>query len=328
MKSIYTLLPVDLALFDGAAGASGSAGAAAGAGDGAGAEGAQGGTQAQPSPTRKAKAGGLADVVYGKQAASAAQGSDAGSKTEGAQTPPAQEDRQAKFRELISGEYKDLYTADTQRIISRRYKDYKDLQDRLESQRPVIDQLMQRYKIADGDVGALQKALDSDDTLYAAEAESSGMSVQQYREYARLQRENARMKLDEQRSEAELQTRAQVQKWVSESEQVKQAYPGFDLAAESQDPQFIGMLKAGVPMQHAYEVMHLGDIKTGAAASAAKAAETNVVQSIRAKGARPAENGTSSQSSAYTYKTDVRKLTKADRAEIARRVERGEKIEF
>lgn len=55
--------------------------------------------------------------------------------------------------------------------------------------------------------------------------------------------------------------------------------------------------------------------------------EQAVIQNIRAKGTRPTENGISSQS-AFTIKDDVSKLTKADRAAIAKRVARGEIIEF
>ena len=61
--------------------------------------------------------------------------------------------------------------------------------------------------------------------------------------------------------------------------------------------------------------------------SAARAAEKQVVDTIRAKGARPAENGTAAQS-AFTVKDDVSKLTREDRAEIARRAARGDSISF
>jgi len=55
--------------------------------------------------------------------------------------------------------------------------------------------------------------------------------------------------------------------------------------------------------------------------------EQKLTNKIRANGARPTENGTSSQSS-IAVKSDVSQLTKADLAEINRRVSRGEKIRF
>ena len=55
--------------------------------------------------------------------------------------------------------------------------------------------------------------------------------------------------------------------------------------------------------------------------------EQLVTDNIRAKGSRPLENGTSQQG-AFIVKNDVNALTKEDRAEIARRVRRGEVISF
>ena len=72
--------------------------------------------------------------------------------------------------------------------------------------------------------------------------------------------------------------------------------------------------------------VHLGDGVLDLAAQA-KATEKQVVDGIRAKGARPQENGTTSQG-AFIVKDDVSKLSKRDRAEIIRRAARGEHIEF
>ena len=118
-----------------------------------------------------------------------------------------------------------------------------------------------------------------------------------------------------------------MQRWMAESEPVKSVYGSFDLGKEVQNPQFLSMLKAGVPVQHAYEVVHMDEIKAGIAKMQAQATEKQVVAGIRAKGARPQENGVSSQS-AFTVKDDVSKLTKKDRAEAVRRALRGEHIEF
>ena len=119
----------------------------------------------------------------------------------------------------------------------------------------------------------------------------------------------------------------QVQKWRGEAEQMKALYPGFDLETESRDPQFLSMLRFGVPVQTAYEVLHMEEIKTGIAQMTARATEKQVVDGIRAKGVRPQENGTAAQSG-FTIRDDVHKLTKKDRAEMARRAARGEKITF
>ena len=80
-------------------------------------------------------------------------------------------------------------------------------------------------------------------------------------------------------------------------------------------------------MQKSYELVHMEEIKEAAARAAAQTAGEQVVAKIKSKASRPLENGTSSQSAVIT-KSDVHGLSRADRAEIARRAQRGEKIRF
>ena len=317
-------LPVCLCLFDGGAGA-----AASGAGAGAEGDGSQGGSQAAPASTRRGTSGEYENVRFGKQDAPAQAGAPAG--PDGQQQPPdaggekeagvqttsdTMEERKRAFQELINGEYKDLYTQETRSLEQLRDKT-----------QPVIDMLMQRYKIADGDLGKLTKAVENDDAYWSQAAEEAGMEVEQYKQFQRLQRENAQLRRAQRQRQGQQAAQQQLQRWFTEGEQVRALYPGFDLGKESKNPQFLSMLRAGVPVQTAYEVIHMDDIKAGVAQTTARRTEKQVVDGIRAKGSRPPENGTSSQS-AFTVKDDPSKWTKQDRAEIARRVARGETIKL
>lgn len=336
MKHSDILLDVSLRLFDGEGGA-----AAPAAGEGAAVDGNKGGSQASPAPTRRGKSGGFQNVLFGKQGdeptaagdepgpEGKAQPSAAGKGKEGdvVTTSNTLEDRRKAFQELVNGEYKDIYTEETQRIIDRRFREARNLEERAAKQQPVIDMLMQRYKIADGDLGKLAAAVENDNAYWSEAAEEAGMSVEQYKQFQRLKRENEALLRAQRMRQNQQAAQQQLQKWYSEGEQVKAVYPDFDLGAESKNPQFISMLKAGVPVQHAYEVIHMDEIKAGVAQSTARQTEKQVVDGIRAKGNRPAENGTSSQS-AFTVKDDPHKWTKQDRAEVARRVARGETIKL
>lgn len=341
MKS-ENLLNIRLDLFDGGAAAGGDgAGAAAPASQNG--DGAKGGSQASPGSTRRGKSGEFQNVLFGKQSAPAAAGEGGGQ--EGQQqssvagsdkdkqpgvttTSDTLEARRKAFQDLVnSEEYKDIYTEETQRIINRRFRETQNLEQQVARNQPLIDMLMQRYKISDGDIGKLTAAIENDDAYWSEAAEEAGMSVEQYKQFQKLQRENAALMRDQQQRRSQQAAQQQLQKWYGEAEQVKGVYPSFDLNAEVKNQQFLSMLKSGVPMQHAYEVVHLDDIKAGVAKMQAKATERQVVDGIRAKGARPQENGTTSQS-AFTVKDDVSKLTKSERAEIARRVARGEIIKF
>lgn len=341
MKS-ENLLNIRLDLFDGGAAAGGDgAGAAAPASQNG--DGAKGGSQAAPGSTRRGKSGEFQNVLFGKQSAPAAAGEGGGqdgqqqSSVAGSDkdkqpgvttTSDTLEARRKAFQDLVnSEEYKDIYTEETQRIINRRFRETQNLEQQVARNQPLIDMLMQRYKISDGDIGKLTAAIENDDAYWSEAAEEAGMSVEQYKQFQKLQRENAALMRDQQQRRSQQAAQQQLQKWYGEAEQVKGVYPSFDLNAEVKNQQFLSMLKSGVPMQHAYEVVHLDDIKAGVAKMQAKATERQVVDGIRAKGARPQENGTTSQS-AFTVKDDVSKLTKSERAEIARRVARGEIIKF
>lgn len=324
------LLDAILDLFDGDGGA-----AAPAAGEGAAGDGNKGGPQAAPAPTRRGRSGEYQNVRFGKQEDPAAAGGPDGA---GAQQQPSAagkgkevttsntlEDKRRAFQELVSGEYKDIYTEETQRIIDRRFRETKNLEERAARQQPIVDMLMQRYKIADGDLGKLAAAVENDDAYWSEAAEEAGMSVEQYKQFQKLQRENAALLREQKARRSQQAAQQQLQKWYSEGEQVKAAYPDFDLGAECKNPQFLSMLKAGVPVRLAYEVLHMDAIKAGVAQDTARQTEKQVVDGIRAKGARPAEAGTSPKSS-FVVKDDPSKWTKKDRAEIARRVAMGETI--
>ena len=300
----------------------------------------QGETQASPASTRRGKSGEYQNVIFGKQAKPAEAGeggdpegqqrsSDAGSdnKPDASTTSNTLEAKRRAFQDLVNGEYKDIYTEETQRIIDRRFRETRNLEQQVGQYQPVIDMLMQRYQIGDGDMGKLSQAIENDDAYWSEAAEEAGMSVEQYKQFQKLQRENEALLRQQRQRQNDQRAQQQLQQWYGEAEQVKGLYPSFDLNAEVKNPQFLSMLRAGVPVQHAYEVVHMDQIKAGVAAMQAKATEKQVVDGIRAKGARPQENGTTSQG-AFIVKDDVSKLSKRDRAEIIRRAARGEHIEF
>ena len=237
------------------------------------------------------------------------------------------EDKRRAYRAMVDGEYKDQYTEDTQRIIDRRFRETKNLEAQLSQQKPILDMLMQRYKIGDGDLSKLSAAIENDDAYWSEAAEEAGMSVEQYKQFQKLQRENLALRQAQRQRQSQQAAQQQLQKWYGEAEQMKADYPEFDLAAESKDHQFLSMLRSGVPVRLAYEVKHMDEIKAGVAQNTAKATEKQVVEGIRAKGARPAENGTSSQS-AFVVKDDPSQWTKKDRAEVVKRAARGEKIKL
>lgn len=341
----YQLLDITLSLFDGGAAGgegTGSAGSESPQGERGIRNAAQpqtaaqtGESKASPADAGRGKTG--EKVLYGKQTAESGgevkpegtegQAPDAGEKVGTITTSDTLEERKKRYRDLVNGEFKDLYTEDTQRIIDRRFRETRILEERLGKSQPIIDMLMDRYKIADGDPAKLQRALDEDNDLWEKAADEAGMSVEQYKRLQKLQRDNKALLAEREERRTREAVDRQTQQWLREAQDMRELYPHFDLGVEMQSRQFMSMLKSGVPVKTAYEVVHMEEIKLAVEQSAARAAEKQVVDGIRAKGMRPAENGTAAQSG-FTVKDDVSKLTKKDRAEIARRVNRGEKITF
>lgn len=320
-------VPMALNLFEGEDGTA-TAGAAPAA--------SQGEANGAPASTRQARKSGEYDnVVFGKQPqqTATAQGeSEAKQPTESKNsaiqsTSNALNEKKAQWRELVEGEYKDMYTQDTQRIINERFRETKRLQETVDGYQPIIDVLSQRYGVTDGDMTKLAEKINNDTAYWSEAAEEAGLTVEQYKEMQRLQRENKALLEAQQQRQRQESVNRQMQQWYAEADALKAKMPGFDLTAETRDQRFISMLRSGVPMEHAYKVLHMDEMMQNAMQTTAAQTEQRVTDNIRARGARPAEAGITAQSG-YTVKDDVTKLTKKDRAEIARRAARGESISF
>lgn len=263
----------------------------------------------------------LSDVKYGIQ-----DDGDTGAQTANAQTEPTV-DRNAEFEKLIKGEYKDLYDARVQDTIQKRLKGSKETVDKYNALMPTIETLAKKYGVKADDIDALNKAIEDDDAYYEDEALEKGITVEQLKEIRKMERENADLKRQMNEANQRESANRLYAQWMDQAESTKSVYPTFDLEQEMQNPQFVNLLRSNVDVRTAYEVLHKDDIIPAAMQFTAKTVEQKLTNKIIANGSRPSENGMNSQS-ATVVKSDVSQLTKADRQEIIRRVQRGEKIRF
>ena len=293
----------------------------AGGGDGGtGAEGASGETAVAAVPQRKgAKANPLANVVYGKQEAEEA---TPAAKVESVET----EDRNAKYEAFIK-EHKDLDDARIQNIVQKRLKSSKETVDKYNALTPTLEALGKKYGVDPTDIEALNRAIEEDDSYYEEEALEKGMTVQQLKEVRKMERENADLKRQMEEQNRKENANKLYARWMNEADETKKIYPSFNLQAEMQNPRFTDLLRSNIDVRTAYEVLHKDEIIPAAMQFTAKAVEQKLTNKMIANGARPVENGNSSQGATVT-KSDVSQLSKEDRAEIIRRVARGEKIRF
>lgn len=296
----------------------------AGAGDGGTtAEGTKGVTAAAALPQTKGVKNPLADVKYGIQETEEVPAAEEPKAAEAAQP-----DRKAKFEEMIKGEFKDLYDERLQDTLSKRLKGLNQTAEKYNSLSPTLELLARKYGISDpSDIAALNKAIEEDDSYFEDEAMEKGISVEQLKQIRKMERENADLKRQMQEQEQHENANKLYAAWMEQSDATRQTYPTFDLKTEMANPRFVDLLRSNIDVKTAYEVIHKDEIIPAAMQFAAQKVEEKVANKIKAGGARPSENGMSSQSAAVV-KSDVSQLSKEDRQEIIRRVQRGERIRF
>lgn len=99
-----------------------------------------------------------------------------------------------------------------------------------------------------------------------------------------------------------------------EAGEVQKQYPTFSLEQELRDQHFRSLVEGGMALRSAYEICHGEELLTG-------------LREQLSAAARPRENGMGGQAASHVI-ADVAGLTRAQRREIIRRVQRGEMIRF
>ena len=219
----------------------------------------------------------------GVMAAAAAQ------QTAGGKAAPAAGERNEEYRRLIQGEYKELFDADVHNILHRRLKKSEETIKSFELLAPALRVLAKKYGIDEDDAQALAAAI--------------------LRDFDPAKRDG--------------QVRAQYEKWLGEAAEAKESYPEFELEAELCDEEFRSLLKSGVPVKGAYELIHRQELLDGYT----KKLEESITKRILAGTLRPKENAISGYSGAAVV-SDVAHMSKGARRDLIRRVRQGERIEL
>ena len=179
---------------------------------------------------------------------------------------------------------------------------------------------------------AVKNGKVKNDAYYETLAAEKGISVKTAREMDRMEGELQRANAEKQRAEqmraaAEHQQRvAAVQaQWQAEAERLQQKYPSFALDEVLNNPAVADMIRRGIGLEAAYRAAYFDQLMENQTALTAKQVEQGVAARIQQRGQRPTENGVRPGGAAET-KVDVEHMTRAQRAELARRARRGERI--
>ncbi len=247
------------------------------------------------------------------------------SSTEGT----SDDDDYQKFRE----KYKDRIGEDIQSAIQRRFKNQESFENDYNDLVNGLAPLFYKYGIDSSDVTGLLDALSKDDSLLEDVAYDRGLTPEAAKEQIFNQQELSRMKREIQAYETEkMEQQARkdaydtYNKWVAEADALKKLYPSFDLATELESEDFRNDLVSGKSLQKVYEAAHLSEILQGAIQTAYGKGQEVYANNIRARGMRPAENGT--RTGTVNVKKSAKDLTDKDIDAILRRAKQGEIISF
>ena len=269
-----------------------------------------------------AEAGDAADE--GGRDAAGQQGREAETAGEQSQAAPDEKARKAAWKQAVQ-QHKDLYDQEVQSIVQKRLGKYKGMEEQMEKLSPMLRLMQQRYGVQN--VEDLARAVMNDNAYYEDEASRHGMDVETFKQLEMTRMENQRLREQQEASERDRQTAQKMLGWRQAEAELKKVFPDFSLDAEieSSNGEMFRLLESGVPMDHAYKVLHMDELMQGTLAGAVQRTQQRTLETIAARGMRPAENGVG-MSAERAGKFDISKLSRAKMEELERRSARGERI--
>ena len=225
------------------------------------------------------------------------------------------------FEELIKGEYKEDYKRHMDNAINKRFRSYAKRDEEYKAKDNVLGLIARRYGVDPNNPEAITNAILNDDTYYEKAALENGNSIEAQKQLEKLNMETMTL-----RQQVEQQRQRDFWNDVErQANEFKANFPVFDFGMEYDNNEtFREYINAGVKVKDAFMLVHGDEIRERAIAAAVEKTKENMSKDIAA-GARPAENGTSSQAAAVT-KTDYSKLKLNDLKKIEKMLDEGKQI--
>lgn len=248
-------------------------------------------------------------------------------------TDPAE--KRKAFGQLMQGEYAAEFEEALQRASEMAVQNVLDNP----AVKGLMDALGEAYGIdvqSADNLAALTEAVKNgkvkNDEYYETLAAERGISVKTAREMDRMESELQRANAEKQRAEqvrqaAEHQQRAAAVRaqWEAEAARLKVKYPAFELDKVLNNPSVADMIRRGIGLEAAYRAAYFDQLMEASTARTAQQVEQGVTARIQQRAQRPAENGVH-PGGAAEMKVDVAHMTAKQRAELAKRARRGERI--
>lgn len=216
--------------------------------------------------------GGDASAVLDKDKAE--DGRDVGADENG--TEISKEQERAEYDRLIRTRFKEFYTEDTQRMINRRFRKYKELEERVREAEENAETVTKR--LTDGE-------------LFEEIKRSAGEIAEGLAE-----------------------------RFCGLSEDISKESESFITLAR------LALEEGKISLNDAYKLSHFDDILAIEAKRVARETEEKVLADITSRKRRPAENAVRTRVTGGAV--DTARLTREERASLAKRAANGEKIRF
>ncbi len=245
-------------------------------------------------------------------------------------TPDQSADRAENYARF-KADFKAEYDADVQNIVQKRLANasrrIQEADTYRQNTQGILDALAAKYGVDAGSPEEILNAVNDDDSLYEQAAYDRGMSVDTYKEFRRLELENRRYREAAEAEQQQHYVQQIMSRWEQQADEVRQVYPDFNLNNEMNNPNFSKLMRSGVDVRTAFEIVHKDEIIPAAMHIAARNAAEGISNSVEANGRRPVENGLGGQQAVVTG-VDPAKLTPEQMEDLKERARRGEIITF
>lgn len=241
----------------------------------------------------------------------------------------AEQSQVETFDDLIKGRYKQDFDAKVQSIINKRFKGAREAEASMNKLSQGISALGTYYGLdaeSPDFLDSLNSKIMDDEKLYEKEASERGMNVEDVKRIRRMEQENRALKMQNMREKEERQREEFYRGVINQVPEVQKIYPQFDVDAEMANEQFFNLVRNGVGLRNAYEVIHSSELQAARDAIIAQKAQEQLSNSVRANGMRPNEVEHSNASDFGGR--DIKSMTRSEIKQIIRRAERGEVVKF
>ena len=212
----------------------------------------------------------------------------------------------------VKKKFAKFYGEDVGNAVKDRFKNQADVRQELDGLQPMLQVLME--KSGAGSVDELKNLIMNDDSRFEEAAEEAGMTVEQYKHMKQLEDEHDRREAEDRHRAQQQMLQQHVSSIRQQAQELQKMFPGFNLDAEMQNPDFIKLTQpGGISVKQAYMALHGDELIPQLMGYGMNKAREQMGQTIQAQRTRPAEGAMSGKNPAAAEpRINPKNLTRAE----------------